>query len=107
MCRKSPSQTGTKTILSLFLLQMSETLWIFRLLSVAFVQMFLAKTSQATEDDYYNEDYSYYDRDDGELIEEHFSEWLNCVLCIVIYKQLSPTWGNSTLIRAGIAVQGL
>ena len=77
MCRKSPSQTGTKTILSLFLLQMSETLWIFRLLSVAFVQMFLAKTSQATEDDYYNEDYSYYDRDDGELFEEHFSEWLN------------------------------
>ena len=57
---------------------MSETLWILRLLSVAFVQMFLAKTSQATEDDYYNEDYSYYDRDDGELIKEHFSEWHNC-----------------------------
>ena len=51
---------------------MSETLWILKLLLVAFVQIFLATASQATEDDYYDEDYSYYDRDDGELIYTYF-----------------------------------
>ena len=66
---------------------MSETLWIFRLLSVAFVQMFLAKTSQATEDDYYNEDYSYYDRDDGKLIKEHSFHFLEKKICFSSHLQ--------------------